>query len=109
MQNHWHAAVNRRRHGIRDSRQNRAGLYPISACVFPAIPQPGEREQLAFTDCKAIRLLGHSFSTRKKHLLESGTCGASGGSRNAGLFASVSDFAFIVLIAMEGLLLPILE
>ena len=37
--------------------QDRTGLDPLSARVFPAIPQPREREQLPGIDFKAVRLL----------------------------------------------------
>src|ERR1019366_6138372 len=44
-------------HCVRCRGQDRAGLDPLSARVFPAIPQSREREQLAVIDLKTERLL----------------------------------------------------
>ena len=43
---------------IRGRRQDRAGLHRLAACVLPAVPDSREREQLAFIDFEAVRLLG---------------------------------------------------
>ena len=51
-----------RGHSIWRCCQNRAGLDPFAALVFPAIPYSREREQLAFTNLETIRLLGFPSS-----------------------------------------------
>jgi hypothetical protein len=45
-------------HGIGGCGQDRAGFYPATVWVLPAIPYPCESEQFSFIDLEAMRLLG---------------------------------------------------
>jgi hypothetical protein len=58
VKDHWHSVMDGRGHRVRGRGQNRAGLDPVAVRVFPAVPQPCEREQLPVIDFKTVRLFG---------------------------------------------------
>jgi len=56
VKDHWHSVVDGRGHGIWSRGKNRAGLHPISASVFPSVPECRECEQLASVHFEAVWL-----------------------------------------------------
>jgi hypothetical protein len=57
IKDHRHSIMDGGSHRVRCRRQDRARFDPLSARVFPAIPQPCECKQRPVTDFKTVRLL----------------------------------------------------
>jgi hypothetical protein len=62
IEDHGHAVVNGRGHGIRGRGENRAGLNPVAIGVFPTIPKSRKRKQLPLIYLKAKWLFGFPVS-----------------------------------------------